>query len=369
MAIGHEIRKACIQACAGKLATAKLVKGLAALAVTSLAVISLAVISLAGQAQAQSVEDFYKGKTIEVIIGYSAGGGYDTYARAVTRHMTNHMPGKPSFVARQMPGGGSRVAANFLYNVASKEGLVIGIVDQSLALSQVLGEPALKLDAAKFLYIGNPISDNNTMVAWHTTGITRWEQAKEKQLSLGATGPNTSAWYGMAMNAMLGTKFKIITGYPGGNDINLALEKGEVDVRGSNAWASWKGTRPQWLTEKKINILVQIGLAREPDLPDVPLLMDLPADPDDKAALRLLSAPTTIGRPLFAPPGVPAARIKALRDAFDATMKDPAFIAEAKATKLDLQPLSGMQLQKIVEDIVATPPNVVQRLKKVLEMK
>ena len=318
---------------------------------------------------AQPVEDFYKGKSIEVIIGYSAGGGYDVYARTVTRHMTNHLPGKPTFVARQMPGGGSRVAANYLYNIANKEGLVIGIVDQSLALSQVLGEPALKLDAAKFLYIGNPISDNNTMAAWHTTGVTRWEQAKERQLSLGATGNNTSAWYGMSMNAMLGTKFKIIVGYPGGNDVNLALEKGEVDIRGSNSWASWKTTRAQWITEKKINILVQFGLMKDPELPNVPLLMDLPTEPDDRAALKLLSAPTTIGRPLFTPPGVPPDRIKALRAAFDATMKDPAFIAEASSSKLDLQPLSGEELQRIVEEIVATPPRVVQRLKAALDMK
>lgn len=320
-------------------------------------------------AQANPVEDYYKGKSIEVIIGYSSGGGYDTYARTVTRHMTDHMPGRPNFVARQMPGGGSRIAANFLYNIASKEGLAIGMVDQSLALSQVLGEPALKLDAAKFLYIGNPISDNNTMAAWHTTGVTSWEQARTKPLSLGATGQNTSAWYGMAMNAMLGTKFKIITGYPGGNDVNLALEKGEVDIRGSNSWASWKSTRAQWLSEKKLNILVQIGLARDHELPEVPLLMELPADPDDRAALKLLSAPTTIGRPLFAPPGVPADRIKALRAAFDATMKDAAFIEEAKRAQLDLQPLSGEELQKIVEEIVATPPRVVERLKAVLEIK
>jgi tripartite-type tricarboxylate transporter receptor subunit TctC len=317
---------------------------------------------------AQTVADFYKGKTVDLIIGYSAGGGYDVYARLVARHMAAHIPGRPNIVARNMTGGGSRVAANYMYAVANKEGLAMSTVDQSLALSQVLGEKAIKLDAAKFNYIGNPISDNNTTSAWHTTGVTRWEQAKEKELSLGATGPNTSAWYGMAMNAMLGTRFKIITGYPGGNDVNLALEKGEVDVRGSNSWSSWKGTRPHWLAEKKINILVQIGLKRDPDLPDVPLLMELPSDPDDRAALRLLSAPTAIGRPLFMPPGVPADRVAAMREAFEKTMKDPAFIEEAKKSKLDLQPVSGAELQKIVEDIVAAPPRVVERLKTVLKL-
>ncbi len=320
-------------------------------------------------AAAQAVEAFYKGKTIDMTIGYSAGGGYDVYARIVARHMAGHIPGKPAIVPRNMTGGGSRVAANYMYSVANKEGLAIATADQSLALSQVLGEKAIKLDASKFNYIGNPISDNNTTSSWHTTGVTRWEQAKEKELSLGATGPNTSAWYGMAMNAMLGTKFKIITGYPGGNDVNLALEKGEVDVRGSNSWSSWKGTRPHWLAEKKINILVQIGLKRDPELPNVPLLMDLPTDPDDKAALRLLSAPTAIGRPLFMPPGVPADRVAAIREAFEKTMKDPAFIEEAKKSKLDLLPVSGEELQKIVDDIVAAPPRVVERLKTALNLK
>ena len=155
-------------------------------------------------------------------------------------------------------------------------------------------------------------------------------------------------------------------GYPGGADINLALEKGEVDVRGSNSWTSWKGTKPQWLAEKKINILVQIGLAKDADLPHVPLLMDLPLAAEDKAAMKLLSAPTTIGRPLFGPPGLPADRLAALRSAFDQTMKDPAFLAEAKLAKLDLNPLSGTELQRIVDEIVATPKSVVDRLNKAI---
>ena len=221
------------------------------------------------------------------------------------------------------------------------------------------------------MWIGNPIADNNILAAWHASGVTRWEQAREKPLSLGATGPNTSAWYGQAMNAMVGTRFKIVMGYPGGAEINLALEKGEVDVRGSNSWSSWKVTRPDWVlaTPRKLNMLVQIGLTRDPELPDVPLLMELPTDADDRAALKLLSAPTTIGRPIFAPPGVPADRVAALRAAFDATMQDIAFVEEAKKAKLDLRPVGGDELQRIVGEIVATPPRVVERLKVVLEIK
>lgn len=318
---------------------------------------------------AQTVEEFYKGRSIDLVIGFSAGGAYDVYARVVAKHISNHIPGRPTIVARQMTGGGSRVAANFVYNVAPKDGSVIATVDQSLALGQAFGDTTIKFDAKAFGYIGNPITDNNTMAAWHASGLTRWEQAKERTVSYGATGPNTSAWYGMAMNALLGTKFRIITGYPGGNDVNLALERGEVEVRGSNLWSSWKGTRPQWIAEKKIIQLVQIGLAKSPELPDVPLLMDLPNNEADRAVMRLLSAPTAVGRPLFTPPGVPADRLAALRKAFDATMTDPAFIAEAKASQLDLNPMSGAQLQKVVEDIVSTPPAVVERLKTILEIK
>ncbi len=329
------------------------------------------VISAGGSAAAQSVDDFYKGKTVEFVIGLSAGGGYDVYARLVARYMAAHIPGKPQIVAKQMTGGGSRVAANYGYNIAPKDGTVLVMPDQSLPLQQALGDPTVKFDSTKLNWIGNPIADNNTLSAWHGTGVTRWEQARDRVMSLGATGPNTSAWYGQAMNVMVGTKFKIIMGYPGGNEINLALEKGEVDIRGSNSWSSWKVTRPDWVlgANKKLNVLVQIGLKRDPLLADVPLLMELPTDSDDQAALRLLSAPTTIGRPLFAPPNVPGERVKALRAAFDATMKDVAFVEEAKKAQLDLQPVSGEELQKIVDEIVATPPRVVERLKTVLEIK
>jgi hypothetical protein len=168
------------------------------------------------------------------------------------------------------------------------------------------------------------------------------------------------------MNALLGTKFKVILGYPGGNDINLAMERGEVAGRGSNSWASWKATRPEWLKDKKINILVQIGLNKAPDLPDVPLLMDLAANPDDKAVLRLLSAPSAIGRPIFTTPGVPEDRVKALRAAFDATIKDPAFIEEAKKAQMEVDPVSGEELQRIVADIVATPAQVAKRLGEII---
>jgi tripartite-type tricarboxylate transporter receptor subunit TctC len=328
------------------------------------ALAGLAVIGLAGagsSAQAQSVEEFYKGKTITFIIGYSPGGGYDAYARLVARHMTNHIPGKPAIVPRNMPGASSRVAAAHVFNVAPKDGTVLATADQSLSLAQAMGEK-LQFDATKLIYIGNPSAENNTTAAWHTSGIKTIDDAKKQEVPAGATGGSTSSQYPKAMNAILGTKFKIITGYPGGNDINLAMERGEVAVRGSNSWASWKSTRPEWLRDKKINILVQIGLNKSPDLQDVPLLMDLASNPEDKAVLRLLSAPSAIGRPIFTTPDVPADRVKALRDAFDATVKDPAFIDEAKKAQMEVDPVSGEELQKVVTEIVTAPENVRKRL-------
>jgi tripartite-type tricarboxylate transporter receptor subunit TctC len=323
------------------------------------------VLAIGSPVHAQSVEEFYKGKTISMVIGYSPGGGYDTYARLVARFMGDHIPGKPTLVPRNMPGASSRVAAAYVYNVAPKDGTTLATADQSLALAQAMGEK-LQFDTTKFIYIGNPSAENNTTVTWHTSPVKTIEDAKKIEVPLGATGGSTSSQYPRAMNAVLGTKFKVILGYPGGNDINLAMERGEVAGRGSNSWASWKATRPEWLKEKKINILVQIGLSKSPDLPDVPLLMDLATNEEDRAVLKLLSSPSAIGRPIFTTPGVPEDRVKALRAAFDATIKDPAFIEEAKKAGLEIDPVSGEELQKIVNDIVNTPEPIAKRLAEII---
>jgi tripartite-type tricarboxylate transporter receptor subunit TctC len=316
---------------------------------------------------AQSVEDFYRGRKIDLIIGYSSGGTYDLYARLVARHLGNYIPGNPTIVPRNMPGAASRTAANFVYSIAPKDGTVLATADQSLAVAQAMGDKRMNFDTTKFIYIGNPNSENNTTVTWHTSGVKTIEDAKRKEITIGATGSGTSVHYPKVMNAMLGTKFKVIVGYPGGNDINLAMERGEVDGRGSNSWMSWKATRPDWLTQSKINILVQIGLNKAPDLPNVPLLTDLAANEQDRAVLRLLSASATVGRPIFTTPDVPADRIKALREAFDKMIKDPAFIEQAKKEHFEIDPVSGEDLQKIIADIVKTPQPVAERLQKIIE--
>ncbi len=325
-----------------------------------------AALVLSGAAQAQTPAEFYKGKTITMIIGYSAGGGYDTYARHVARHIGKHIPGNPQVVPRNMPGGGGRVAAAYVYNVAPKDGTVLCTADQSLALQQAMDDKSIKFDNAKFTWIGNPNSSNNVTAMWHTTGVKTFADAQQKETVIGATGNNTSAQYPIVMNAVLGTKFKVIMGYPGGNDINLAMERGEVGGRGSNNWVSWQATRPQWLKEKKINIIVQIGAKREADLPDVPLLTDLAKNEEDRKLLMLLSAPVAVGRPIFSTPNVPADRTAALRKAFDETMKDSEFLAEAKKIDLDISPVSGADLQKIVEDVIHAPKPIAQRLAKII---
>ena len=323
-------------------------------------------VTLAQPVQAQTPAEFYKGKNIDLIIGFTQGGGYDVYARVVGRHMEKHIPGQPKIIPKQMTGAGSRKAAGYVYSVAHQDGTTIATADQSLPLQQALEEPGLLFVADKLLWIGNVNADINTLAVWHTSGITSIEQCKTQEVVLGATGPNTSAQYPQVMNNLIGTKFKIINGYPGGADINLAMERGEVAGRGSNAWASWKSTRADWLRDKKINILVQIGLEKAPDLPDVPLMMDLAKNDEDRAVLRLLSAPTAVGRPIFTTPNVPQDRLTALRRAFDATMKDPDFLAEAEKAKLDLNPVSGEKLQEIVAEIVAAPKPVAKRLNEAL---
>jgi hypothetical protein len=324
-------------------------------------------VSVTGLAAAQgSVEQFYGGRKIDLIIGYTPGGTYDLYARLLARHIGKHIPGNPNVVPRNMPGGGSRVAATWVYEVAPRDGTVLATADQSLAVEQAMGDKQLKVDATRLIYIGNPVAGNNTTVSWHTSGVRTIEDAKRVELPVGATGASTSSQYPKAMNALLGTKFKVIFGYPGTSDINLAMERGEVAGKGSDSWTAWKATRPDWLRDKKINILLQIGLKKEPDLPDVPLMMDLASNEEDQAILRLLSVSGTIGRPIFTTPDVPAERVKALRAAFENTMKDPAFLEDAKNSNAEINPVSGEDLQKLVADIVGTPRPIADRLHEII---
>lgn len=341
----------------------------AALIVTlASAIISTGLVSTKLAAAQESVANFYKGKTITFYIGFAPGGGYDAYARLVSRFMGSHIPGNPAIQPKQMTGAGGRVATNYVYNVAPKDGTVLATGDQSFPLEQAIGDTSVLFNANKFAWIGNPDADNNVVITWSTSGVATVEDAKKKEVSMGATGYNTSSQYVQAMNTIDGTKFKIVLGYPGGTDVNLAMEKGEMGGSGSSSWSFLKGLHPEWLSEHKINVLVQIGLTKAGDLQDVPLLVNLAKNATDREALELLSSPPTIGRPIFTSPGVPPERVAALRAAFDEAMKDPALLEQARASKLDINPVSGIELQKIVSRIISAPRPIVERLSAIITL-
>lgn len=315
---------------------------------------------------AQASDDFYRGRKMEMVIGYSPGGNYDLYARLIARMLGDHIPGNPSIIPRNMPGGGSRIAAAWLSSLAPKDGTALATFDQALPIAQALRDPSLRFDVKDFIFIGNPARENNTVTAWHTSGVKTIKDAMTQEVTVGSTGASTSSQYATAMNALIGTKFKLVTGYPGGNDINLAMERGEVAVRGSNSWASWKSTRADWVREKKLNILVQVGLQRAPDLADVPLLIELATNDEDRAILRLISAPTALGRPIVTTPGVPAERVKILRDAFDTMMTHPKFLETAEKERFEIDYVPGAEMQQIVTEIVDAPDSVRERLKQIV---
>ena len=315
----------------------------------------------------QPAANFYTGKTIKFLIGFSPGGGYDAYARLLTHFLRNHIPGDPVLVPEYMPGGGGRIVSRYVYHAAPKDGTVIATADQSLVFQQALGDRSLQFDAEKFNWIGNVDADNNVVFTWYKSGVKNLADAQKVSVTLAATSANTtSEAYPKVLNAILGTKFRIVRGYTGGNTANLAMENGEVAGRGASSWANFKISKPDWICDGKINVLVQVGLRKVPDLPQVPLLLDIAGNDIDRTALRLLSQPIEIGHPLFTAPGVPADRVATLRKAFDESMRDPDFLKQAEAMKADVNPVSGDQLQKTVAEIVATPKAAAARLTSII---
>jgi tripartite-type tricarboxylate transporter receptor subunit TctC len=318
-------------------------------------------------ASAETVEEFYKGKTITLIVSTGAGGGYDIYARLVAKHMQRFLPGNPTFVVKNMPGAGHAVAAQYLYTVAPQDGTAIGTIGQNLPMAQVLDPGKMKFDSAKLNWIGTPDDSNNVTVSMTASGVTTIKDVFAKELIIGAQGLNsTSAQYALAMNSMLHTKFKIISGFTGTQSIGLAMEQGDVNGMGSNSWVTWKAEKPGWIKDKKISVLVQIGAHREKDLPQVPLLTELAQNEAQRQVFDLLSSGTVIGRPIAAPPNVPEDRVAALRAAFDASVKDPEFHADAEKAGLEVSPASGAELQAYVEKVVSVSPDVVKLLKAAL---
>lgn len=319
-------------------------------------------------ALADPIEDFYKGRTIDFTVPGSPGGDYDLRARMVARHLGRHIPGQPQIVVRNMPGGIGIAAGNHLANAAARDGSVITIVFQNMPILQAIGTPGIQFDVRAFNWIGNTTDGPNVINAWHTTGVTKIEQVYDKELVVGASGTGSGGFvYPAAMNAMVGTKFKIVGGYPGGNEINLAMEKGEVGGRGSNSWASWKSGHPHWIAEKKIHILVQIALKRAPDLPDVPLMHELAKNDEDRQVLQFLSSDMGIARAIATTPGAPPERVAALRKAFQDMLRDPAFIAETAKAQMEIAPSTGEEAHKVAASMLNMPANVIARAKQLIE--
>jgi len=310
-------------------------------------------------AAAEDVADFYRGKRVTFIVGFGTGGGYDIYARLLGRFMGEHIPGKPTLVLQNMPGAGSRRAANWLYAVAPRDGTTIATIGQATPIDQALGRPGIQFDARQFNWIGNLVVVNNIMFVSAASGVGTIEEAKGKTLTIGATGASSpSLLYPPVSNNLLGTKFKIVAGYAGGGDINLAVERHELDGRGSDSWASMKSTHADWLRDRTINILFQIGPRREPDLPGVPLWSELGAGEAQREVLEILSGDVAVGRPILTAPGVPADRVNALRKAFDDTLRDPQFIAAAAQAGIYINPMGGEELQAIVRKIASPAESI-----------
>jgi tripartite-type tricarboxylate transporter receptor subunit TctC len=312
------------------------------------------------------VEAFYRGKQITLYIGLGPGGAYDVDARLVAKHMSKYIPGNPVIVPKQMTGAGSMVAVSFAANVAPRDGTVLLAPHQSVPLQQALGDPGVKADMSQFFWLGTPTQFNNVLITWHTSGIASIDDAKKQEVMLGSTGrASTSSQYSIALNRIAGTKFKIVLGYRGGAEIDLAMERGEVAGRGSASWDAMK-MRAGWLEDKMINVLVQIGPKRAKDLPNAPLLTDFASDDRNRAALRLLSSPIALGDPLLTTPGVPQERVDALRKAFDLTMKDPDLLRDAGLAKREINPLSGAEQQRIVNELIHAPKEVIEHLTTIL---
>ena len=321
--------------------------------------------ALPAAAQAQSVADFYRGKTVNVYIGVGVGGEYDIQARLIARHIAKHIPGNPSVVPQNMTGAGGLKMANYLFQQAPQDGTSIGMMGNNFPSTQAVGAQGVQFDANRFRWLGTIAPVVETMTVWHTAGVTNVDQARAKEVVAGATGRGAITYfYPAMMNSLLGTKFKIVTGYPGGNEINLAMERGEVQAR-NNTWSSGKATRPEWIKDKNIAVLVQAG-PRAKDL-DAPSVEDLAKNPDDRLLIELIVSGTQLGRPLAIAPDAPADRVAALRAAFRATMADPEFRAEAAKLNFEVDPVDGEALQKVVAKVLATPKAIAERAKEFLE--
>jgi tripartite-type tricarboxylate transporter receptor subunit TctC len=325
--------------------------------------LALAAAALLASAGTATADDFFKNKQIKLIVGADAGGSYDIHARLVARFLGQHIPGNPQILVQDMQGAGSINAANYAYGGAPQDGTLLVAVLQTLVHNQIFRDKNVRFDAGQFQWIGNSTASVNVIVTWHSSPVKTFKDAQQQSVVIGVTSAASSGGMEVALaNNVLGTKFQAVTGYRGGNEIDIAIERGEVLGRAGQSWDGWKQTRPAWLKDRKLNVVVQIGQARAKDLPDIPLLTEMADDKEKRQILALYSDGVALGRPLLVGPGVPAERVAILRSAFRQTMNDPRFIAEANKMGIEPNPIFGEQLQSIVTEMLATPRDIVDKL-------
>ncbi|MBX9738951.1 MAG: hypothetical protein K2X62_02715 [Beijerinckiaceae bacterium] len=324
----------------------------------------------AAGARADALSDFYAGKTMTIIVGADVGGGYDAQARLMSRHIGRFIPGNPTVIVQNMPGAGSLLAANHLYNVAAKDGTVFGLVQRGVLSSRFTNPAGARFDLAKFNWVGNLSKETAVTLAWHTTSFQTIEDVMKKEMAVGGTGPTIDTeTTPRLLNALIGTKFKVVSGYPGTTDAALAMERGELDGMGDWSWSNVKTRRPDYLRDKKVRVLLQVAMEKLPDLQNVPLALDYVKDEKDRKVMELFLAQKSAARPVVAPPQVPADRMAAIRAAFDKMIVDPAFLKDASSQKLELDPTPAADIEKVIALFATTSDEIGQRLKDAIDPK
>jgi tripartite-type tricarboxylate transporter receptor subunit TctC len=319
-------------------------------------------------ALAQPASEFYKGKTVTLLISSASGGGYDTLARTLANHLGKHIPGTPAVIVKNMAGAGGIVATNHLYNVAPKDGTTVGGVQNNTPFEPLFGTKAATYDPLKFNWLGTPSIEVALATVWHTAPVNTWQDARTQEITMGSSGVNsTPSFYGRLLNDTLGLKQKIIVGYESQTHAFLAMERGEIDGYPSVFYSALMSTKPTWYKDKLVKLLVQMGIEKEPALPEVPFALDLVTNPDDKLLMVAAFAPLQSGRPYLMPPGVPADRAALMSQAMMDTFKDPGFVAEAEKRGLGVNsPRSGKELQDLLTQVYTkTPPHIIERLRKI----
>ena len=325
------------------------------------------VLAFAANARADAVAEFYRGRSITLTIGYSAGGGYDAYGRVVARHLGKHIPGHPAVIAQNMPGAGSLRSANFLYNVAAKDGTAIGHFSRGLAMEPLIGTSATQFDARRFAWLGSGTDEVSICTTWHTSPVKTWNDMLTIPFTVGGegSGSDPDIFSAVVKNAF-GVKLKLVSGYPGSAEVALAIERGEVDGRCGWSWSSLKLLKPDWIANKRINIIAQLALKKSAELPDVPLIFDFATTDQQRQILKLVLSRQSMARPFAAPPDLPVERKAALRTAFERTMADPEFLAEARQRGLEVNPVSGAEIDRLVDELYRTAPDIVAEVRAII---